>query len=60
MGKRKRYINRPLGDKLLDIFLYAVAVAAIVLCVYPVYFVLVASVSSSTAVNSGRRTTPTS
>ena len=44
MGKRKRYINRPLGDKLLDIFLYAVAVAAIVLCVYPVYFVLVASV----------------
>lgn len=54
MGKTRRYINRPLGDKLLDAFLYAVAITAIVLCVYPVYFVLIASVSSSTAVNSGQ------
>lgn len=54
MHKRKRFRNRQLGDRLMDIFLYAVAIFAIVVTVYPVYFVLIASVSSPTAVNSGQ------
>ena len=53
MHKRKRFRNRPLGDRILDVFLYAVAIFAIVLSIYPVYFVLIASVSSPTAVSSG-------
>lgn len=53
MHKSRRFRNRPFEDRILDVFLYAVAIFAIVLSIYPVYFVLIASVSSPTAVNSG-------
>jgi len=41
------------GDRALDIFLYMMLTLVIIICAYPVYFILLASVSNSTFVNSG-------
>ena len=41
------------GDRALDIFLYIMLTLVIIICAYPVYFILLASVSNSTFVNSG-------
>lgn len=53
MPRRKKFSNETAQDKLLDLLFYAIVVVVVILCVYPVYFVLIASVSSATAVNSG-------
>lgn len=44
----------PKQDWALDIFLYVVLFIALLVCAYPVYFVLLASISDATQVNSGR------
>ena len=43
-----------LGDKVLNIFFYLILLALLIVCAYPVYFVLIASVSTPAAVDSGR------
>ena len=42
------------GDRTTDIIAYIILSIIVLLCLYPVYFVIVASVSDPTAVNSGR------
>lgn len=42
------------GDRITDILSYILLSLIVLLCLYPVYFVLVASFSHPTAVNSGR------
>ncbi len=41
-------------DRVLNVFLYVFLGVFLIMCAYPVYFVLLASVSNATAVNSGR------
>ena len=43
-----------LSDRILDICIYVFLGIWVITCIYPVYFVIVASVSNATAVNSGR------
>ena len=43
-----------LSDHILDICIYVFLGIWVITCIYPVYFVIVASVSNATAVNSGR------
>ena len=47
----KRLVSRQ--DRTVDICLYAMLSIVLILCAYPVYFVILASVSDSTHVNSG-------
>lgn len=54
MRKRKKYSNETTQDKILDVCFYVIVTVVVILCIYPVYFVLIASFSSATAVNSGR------
>ncbi len=54
MAKRKNSIHLCRQDRILNVFLYVFLAVFLILCAYPVYFVLLASVSSITAVNSGR------
>lgn len=42
------------SDKVLDIIFYIILLALLIVCAYPIYFVLIASVSNPDAVNSGR------
>ncbi len=42
------------GDRITDVLSYIVLSVIVLLCLYPVYFVIVASFSHPTAVNSGR------
>ena len=51
--KKKRHSRQTLQDRILDILFYIIVGAFMLCCFYPVYFVILASVSSSTAVNSG-------
>ncbi len=39
---------------ILDLLFYLIVAVVVILCIYPVYFVVIASVSDSTVVNSGR------
>ena len=41
------------ADRALDVTLYVLLGLVIVICAYPVYFILLASVSNATYVNSG-------
>lgn len=41
-------------DKLFTLLMYVILIVFMLVCLYPVYFVVVASVSESTAVNSGK------
>ncbi len=41
------------GDKTLTVIFYIILILLIIICLYPVYFVLLASVSNPTIVNSG-------
>ena len=51
--KKKRHSRQTLQDRILDILFYIIVGVFMLCCFYPVYFVILASVSSSTAVNSG-------
>lgn len=52
---KKKLMNRmALSDRILDICIYVFLGIWVITCIYPVYFVIVASVSNATAVNSGR------
>lgn len=51
--KKKRHSRQTLQDRILDILFYIIVGAFMLCCFYPVYFVILASFSSSTAVNSG-------
>ncbi len=52
--RKKRHSRETVQDRILDIIFYLIVGAFMLICLYPVYFVIVASFSSSTAVNSGR------
>lgn len=41
------------GDKIINVFFYALLVLLIVICFYPLWYVVVASISDGTYVNSG-------
>ena len=51
--KKKRHSRETVQDRILDIIFYLIVGAFMLICLYPVYFVIIASFSSSTAVNSG-------
>ena len=51
--KKKRHSRETVQDRILDILFYIIVGAFMLCCFYPVYFVILASFSSSTAVNSG-------
>lgn len=48
------HIKKPTIDKITLGVIYVLLGILTILCLYPIYFVIIASVSSSTAVNSGR------
>ena len=52
--KKNRHSRETVQDRILDMIFYIVVALFMLICLYPVYFVILASVSSSTAVNSGR------
>ena len=51
--RKKRHSRQTLQDRILDILFYLIVGIFMLCCFYPVYFVILASFSSSTAVNSG-------
>jgi len=52
--KKKRHSRETVQDRILDITFYIIVGIFMILCLYPVWFTIVASFSSSAAVNSGR------
>lgn len=54
MRTRARYSRETRGDKALNAAFYVILTLFMLICAYPVYFVIIASVSDSAAVNSGR------
>lgn len=52
--KRTRHRRDTMPDRILCLCFYIVISAFMLMCFYPVYFVIIASFSSSAAVNSGR------
>jgi len=53
IAKKKRHSRETVQDRILDIIFYLIVGVFMLICLYPVYFVIIASFSSSTAVNSG-------
>ncbi len=51
--KKNRHSRETVQDRILDMIFYIVVGLFMLICIYPVYFVILASFSSSTAVNSG-------
>ena len=51
---RKNSIHLCRQDRVLNVFLYVFLSISLILCAYPVYFVLIASFSNATVVNSGK------
>lgn len=51
---KKRHSRETIQDRVLDIVFYVIVGLFMLICLYPVYFVIIASFSSSAAVNSGR------
>ena len=51
--KKLTLICQPLGDRVLDVFFYTIMGLLAVVCAYPIWYVLVASISDSAYVNSG-------
>lgn len=51
--RRKSSLYETTQDKVLNVIFIVIVSIMMVLCLYPVYFVLLASISSSTVVNSG-------
>ena len=54
VAKKKRHSRETVQDRILDILFYLIVGIFMLVCLYPVYFVIIASFSSSAAVNSGR------
>ena len=54
IAKKKRHSRETVQDRILDIAFYLIVGIFMVICLYPVYFVIIASFSSSSAVNSGK------
>ncbi len=52
--KKKRHSRETVQDRILDTIFYIIIGAFMIICLYPVWFTIVASFSSSAAVNSGR------
>ena len=52
--KKKRHSRETVQDRILDTAFYLIVGIFMIVCLYPVWFTIVASVSSSAAVNSGR------
>lgn len=52
--KKKRHSRETVQDRILDIIFYLIVGIFMIICLYPVYFVIIASFSSSAAVNSGK------
>ena len=51
---RRNSIHLCRQDRILNVFLYVFLAIFLILCAYPVYFVLIASFSNATVVNSGK------
>ena len=51
--KKKGRIGMSRGDKVFSVFLYLVMIMVLILCAYPLYFVLIASFSDPVQVNAG-------
>ena len=51
---RRNSIHLCRQDRVLNVFLYVFLSISLILCAYPVYFVLIASFSNATVVNSGK------
>ena len=49
----KNKIQKSRQDKIFDFIIYGVAVLLIVITVYPMYFIVIASISNPTDVSSG-------
>ena len=54
VAKKKRHSRETVQDRIVDILFYLIVGLFMLICFYPVYFVIIASVSSSAAVNSGK------
>lgn len=54
INKITRFRNMSWDDKLVTIIIYVLLVILVLICAYPVYFVLIASVSDPNVVNSGK------
>ena len=54
VAKKKRHSRETVQDRIVDILFYLIVGMFMLICFYPVYFVIIASVSSSAAVNSGK------
>ncbi len=54
LTKKARHSRETTEDRVLNVIFTAVVAVFMVVCLYPVYFVIIASVSSSAAVNSGK------
>ena len=52
--KKKRHSRETVQDRILDLLFYLIVGIFMLICLYPVYFVIIASFSSSAAVNSGK------
>lgn len=50
---KKRYSRMTRGDRTLDLFGYVILTLIVLLCAYPIYFVIIASFSGPQYVNSG-------
>ncbi len=53
VSKRANLIRQPKSDRVLDVFFYVIMGALAIACAYPVWYVVVASISDSVYVNSG-------
>ena len=51
--KNSNLIHQPVSDRILDVIFYLVMGALAILCAYPVWYVVAASISDSAYVNSG-------
>lgn len=52
--KKKRRIQKTGSDKVMDIVVYTIAILMIVVMAYPIYFVIIASISNPDAVSAGK------
>lgn len=50
----KEFLNEGMGDKLFDVLIYVLVLAAMAVTLYPFIYVVSISLSSGTAVNQGR------
>lgn len=54
MAKAKHKINNSLGDKIFDVINYIVLTLILIIVAYPIYFVIISSISDPAAVASGQ------